>query len=361
MITEKKSNLVKIEVSPYKKSSVKIRMQVHNVVGGEARYTLDENNKKVFQYKEKEPKSMTRLPNTLVEYTAGVGKDGTLLTGLTHLVENPYSNEEFYRSGWEIILKGKDKVRLQELLEYKHNKPIGYYTNQVSDIRSSFDKENIPFYQKPESRISLKDGVTYLNLDNPNHEINYYMLKAHKMIANSFDELKLNPEATHYIVKEEEKIKRESESVRKYNKLGARLEKIFEMPEEIIINFTKALGINRPELTKESAYGLIDSHCRNKDSNFDDFMAMYDLWDDMARREVFMCHAELSDLLSNNIVSIRNNKIYWVQPITESGSGRKEHWEWKSKEDFIKNFLLDPRYNEEVAIMRNQLKHSKYN
>ena len=46
---------------------------------------------------------------------------------------NPYKDEDFYRDGWEKLLKGKAKIRRQELLEYKHNRPMGYYTNQVTN------------------------------------------------------------------------------------------------------------------------------------------------------------------------------------------------------------------------------------
>ena len=60
---------------------------------------------------------------------------------------------------------------------------MGYYTNQLFDeIRSSYEREDLPFYMRPESRVSLRDGVTYLDLSNPIHEVNYYMLRAHKII-----------------------------------------------------------------------------------------------------------------------------------------------------------------------------------
>jgi hypothetical protein len=52
------------------------------------------------------------------------------------------------------------------------------------------------------------------------------------------------------------------------------------------------------------------------------------------------------------LVSQRQNKIFWTQPANEGG--KRELWEWKSREDFIDNFLIDPRYQEEVEILRAQ-------
>jgi hypothetical protein len=350
--TRNNPNVIKIEPSPTKKPTVKVKMQTLNMAGGSPKFITDESGKKTYQMSYKDPKNLTRLPGTVVEYSASLGKNG-LNTGLDKNVDNPYSDLDFYRQGWEPILKGKKKVRLQELLEYKHNKPANYYTNQVSDIRSSYQMEEAPFYQRPESRISLRDGVTYLDLNNPIHEVNYYMLRSHKMVANSYEELKTNPDATHYIVDENEKVGRESASIRKINKVGACLEKLINMPDGTIQDFCKAMLVNKQDLNKEEAYSELDAVVKKSDERYDEFMDLYEMWDDPATREKFMAYVETAEFMSvPSLITVRNNKFFWTQPAGDGG--KRELWEWKSKEDFINSFLLDPRYQDEVEILRAQ-------
>ena len=129
-------NVIKLEPSPYKKCSIKVKMEVLNVAGGSPKYTTLANGEKKYHTKSKEPKNLTRLPGTVVEYCASLSRNG-LLTGLDEIVENPYKDLDFYKPGWENILKGNKKIRRQELLEYKHNKDRGHYTSQVSDTSAS--------------------------------------------------------------------------------------------------------------------------------------------------------------------------------------------------------------------------------
>lgn len=355
-----KKKMIKIEPNPNKRSSVKVNMQVVNMAGGSPKYTYDDNGNKKVSTKWQKPKHMTRLPGTTVHYTAALGESG-LKTGLDEIVDNPYANLSYYKPGWENILKGVNKIRLQELLEYKHNKERGYYTNQVSDIRSSYDTTNVPFYQKSESKVLLNDGVTYLNLDNPIHEANYYMLKAHKMIANSYKELEENPYATHYIVDDEEKSTREASQVRKMHKFGARLEEILELPGDTIIDFTKALGIGTDGgMSKTEAYTLLDEYVRKNNSNYKDFMSMYDLWKDVANREIFEGYVELFDLMNcPGLISSRNNKLFWSKPADPEKGGKSEPYEWKDKSAFVRNFLTAPEYQEEVDILRALYREKK--
>jgi hypothetical protein len=352
--TKNNPNIIKIEPSPSKKPTIKVKMQTINMAGGAPKFVTDENGRKSYQTSYKDPKNLTRLPGTVVEYSASLGKNG-LNTGLDKNIDNPYSDLDFYRQGWEPILKGKKKVRLQEMLEYKHNKPMGYYTNQVSDIRSSYEMEEAPFYQRSEARISLRDGVTYLDLNNPIHEANYYMLRAHKMVANSYDELKTNPDATHYIVDENERVSRESTSIRKINKVGACLEKLINMPDGTIQDFCKAMLINKFDLNKEEAYSELDTVVKKSEEKYEEFMDLYGMWDDPATREKFLAYVEAAEFMSvPGLLTVRNNKYFWTQPAGDGG--KRELWEWKSKEDFINNFLLDPRYQDELDILRAQYK-----
>jgi hypothetical protein len=216
-------------------------------------------------------------------------------------------------------LRGKKKVRLQELLEYKHNKTKGYYTNRVAGVVAS-NREDAPHYQRPESRIDLRDGVTYLDLKNQLHEVQYYMLRAHNEIANSYEEVLNNPDATHYIVDETEKSRRENKEIRKTHKFGRRIEEIMEMPDGTIQEFCKALQIPMSGLSKDEAYKEIDNYVDRSNDKYEEFMDLYELWKNPATREKFLAFAELYDLMSvPGLVSQRQNKIFWTQPANEGG------------------------------------------
>jgi hypothetical protein len=93
------ANLIKIEPSPIKKSSVKVQMKVHNIAGGAPKYTTDEKGKKRWTMKDKRPEGMGRLPGTVHYKSAALNSSGTLETGLDIAVDNPYSDEDFYRDG----------------------------------------------------------------------------------------------------------------------------------------------------------------------------------------------------------------------------------------------------------------------
>ncbi len=349
------SNLIKIEPSPLKKPSIKIKMETVSMAGGQAKTFTDSNGNKKLQKNLKDAQNIQRMPGTIVYYSAALTKNG-LNTGLNDYVDNPYKAETFYRDGWENLLKGKAKIRRQELLEYKHNKPMGFYTNQVTNsiISSTTDDSKLVFYQKPESKIMLNDGLTILDLNNPIHEVNYYMLKAHKNIASSYDELQYNPDATHYIVDELEKQKVESDSIRKYNILGARLEDIMSLPDGTIQKFCKAMMIQEKFVSKEAAYNRLNDECRKTNDKYEEFISLYDMWKDLATRERFEAYAELFDFLTTpGMITTRNNKYYWMQPASDGG--KVTPWEWNSREKFI-DFLMALENTEEAEILRMQYK-----
>jgi hypothetical protein len=178
------------------------------------------------------------------------------------------------------------------------------------------------------------------------------MLRAHKLIANSYEELKDNPKATHYIVDETEKANRNAESSRRKNKLGARLEELIELSDNTIMDFCKALGI-APGATKSDCYSDLEGWANHKTMNYDEFMDIYQMWKDVASREVYEGYVELYDFLDvPGLLTMRNNKLFWNQPGAKGG--KIESWEWKSKDHFIRSFLIAPEYQEEVEILRSQ-------
>lgn len=354
ILNNSSSSIIRIEPNPLKKSSIKIKINNISVSGGQPTYITGDNNKKIWKEKLKEAKNMSRMPGTIVEYTAAITSNG-LNTGLEEMVTNPYSSLDFYRDGWERLLKGKSQIRLQELLEYKHGKKPGYYTNQLfNKVLSTYEvDDDTPFYVKMESRVSLRDGVTYLDLNKPLDEVNYYMLRAHKMVANSYEELAYNPDATHYIVDLQEKQRLGSKEARKMNKFAARLEELFETGDDTILKMCKALDISAKGIKddKQAAYDEIDSIVKSDGTKYDEFMNMYKMWKDPAKRDIFLGYAELFDFVRTpGIISMKGNELFWYQP---TDSGRKELWTWKSKADFVENFLNAPQYQEEVDALRS--------
>jgi hypothetical protein len=355
-----RSNIVKIEPNPLRKPSVKIKMETVSMTGKDVRYTQGADGTVKVQTKTKDVESIQRIPGTTVTFCAAITKNG-LNTGLEDYVENPYVNEDgatngFYRDGWEKILKGKKKIRRQELLEYKHNKPMGYYTNQVTNtiVNSHTPDDKLVFYQRPESKVNLNDGLTILDLDNPIHEVNYYMLKAHRNVAASYDEVTHNPEAHYYIVDELEKEKIKSTNSRKFNILGAKLEELMALPEGTIQDFCKGMMIKQRSMTKDESYSKLDEVCRANSNTYDEFMALYDLWKDIPTRDKFHAYAEMFDFLTTpGILTTRNNKYFWQQPANDGG--KITPWEWSSREKFI-SFLLAPENSEEAEVMRMQYK-----
>jgi hypothetical protein len=105
---------------------------------------------------------------------------------------------------------------------------------------------------------------------------------------------------------------------------------------------------------KQSAYDEIDTMVRKSNDKFEDFMSLYDSWKNPSTRDTFLGYAELFDLLRvPGLLSMKGNQLFWYQPID---GGKKQLWEWKSKLDFVNNFLNSPAYQEEVDTLRQEFR-----
>jgi hypothetical protein len=349
-------NIIKIEPSPFKRSTVKIQRQQVSTVNGKVQFKSGKDGRQVARREWEDEKNLMQLPGTVRVYKQAITKDG-LNTGLDEAIPNPYKDEDYYKAGWEPILKGKPYVKRQHVLEYKHNWDFNYLTNKDLTSRTTNlahqQGKPLSFFQKPDSHINLKDGVTILNLDNPRDEVLYYSCLVHRNIANSYAELQNNPHATHYIVDEQQKQAREADSKRKYNRAGTILEELINLPDGTIQDFCKVLGIDRKNMSKESAYAELEDYYRRTEENFQEFNYTYDTWKDMGTRPRFRAQVELYNYLTAGIITTRNNKYYWNQPDPESS--RRIPWEWPSKDKAIE-FLLAPEYQAEVEILEELYK-----
>lgn len=75
-----------------------------------------------------------------------------------------------------------------------------------------------PFYEKMIGRMKLENKTMLLNLEEPMSYIKYKMLLNHPLVANSLSDFEngLNPQATHYIVDNEEEELKELQKASKY-------------------------------------------------------------------------------------------------------------------------------------------------
>lgn len=359
-----KNNIVKIGANPNIKPSVRIEMSSPTRdAGGNLVYIMKDGIKKL-KRESYRPDNLSRAPGASVEYTATLRKDGTLATGLDIIVDNPYDDEIFYPDMFfEKVLKGKKKAKLQHVLEYKHSVRFDYYTNRVSKMQSfsseKVRRDEVPFFQKPEARISLKDGLMTLDLSNPIKEVNYYTLKAHKKIANSLTELmEVNPFATHYIINEQEVSKIKSEKVRHKNIIGAAMQDLDSHNDESIFDMVKALEISSGLKNRDTAYEVLDKYANASDKNYEEFIKMYNMWKEPIHREKFLAYAELYLYLSTpGLIVNRGNTYHWSQP-TEY-AGKTEDFTWYSKQQVVDEFLTSPVYQDSVTVLRELYRTKK--
>lgn len=282
-------------------------------------------------------------------------------TGLNILVENPYSNEDVYHPAWgENILKGKEKVVLQHLLEYKHDKDLNYYTGKIFDRITASDKlSEAPFFATGLSSIPLNGNVTFLDLENPLHEVWYYCLRAPSMnvVANSYEELKENRGALYYIVDEEEVENAKTEKERRINMAVSALEQMYNESNDSVIKLAKCLENNDKSLTKNKAYTFLNDFFKKGEIEYNLFIRYVSLYKDAVRREEFFATAALQEYVDYNLIRVRDNKYYWLRPETDEAPA--ESFEWASKDKIVREFLMAPEYRSEVEILDSLLKQRK--
>lgn len=284
-------------------------------------------------------------------------------TGLNILVDNPYKDEDVYYPSWgETHLKGKDKALLQHILEYKHDKELHYYTGKIFDrITPSEKLSEAPFFASPASSIPLNGNVTFLDLENPTHEVWYYSLRAPSMtiVCNSYDELMNGSgrSALYYIVNEEEVENAKTEKDRQTNVAASALEKMYNESNDSVIKLAKCLENSDRALTKNKAYTFLNEFFKRGEIEYNQFSRYVSLYYDAARRQEFFAAASLQEYIDYGIMRVRENKYYWMRPETDKSPA--ESFEWATKEKVIHEFLIAPEYHDEVEIIESILK-SRY-
>jgi hypothetical protein len=355
-MSTKNKKIIRIEPSPFKNVKLKLKMTQAKV--NSAGHAIQDGQGNIVKSEVDMPNTV-QIPGTSKTITPAITSSG-LKTGLNVYVDNPYKEEENYLFDWaERVFKGKDKVLLQHVLEYKHRKPFNHYTNQLFDeIKPSTKIADFPFFMRTESKLILSGNVTFLNLDNPIDEVKYYMAKAHSDVANSYADLNNGrSNASYYMVDEVEMTEVEMSKIRKETKASAILEELLEEESDAIIKMAQALGNEDKNLKKSKAFIWLGTFYKKGESNYNAFISRYKRYKDPNTRELFYAEALLQDLLNYGIFRKRDNKYYWTKPGDDRNA--PEPFEFPSKEKVVKDFLCAPEYQEEVEMINSLLKQKK--
>jgi hypothetical protein len=333
---------VLIESNPNQKPLLGYKRVVEKGISGERDTEVDEH-------------TLTRAPGTKYTFMVApsVRLGGYLNTGLLFEVENEYKALTSYKSEeWKKILEGTERITKQTELEYKHGRPVGFYTNVINSGYTKIEDKDIPYFQRAESTLSLNDGVTVLDLTKPREEVLFYNLKAADIIANSFSEIS---STTKYFISiaDETAVAKQSKK-RKENMALGRLEEIFELKDGTVINFCKIVGgtpSSRINLTEPQAYNELDSFIKKNEIQANQFNIVYKMYD----KEIikFNVKVKLWDLLSNRIIYKKGNEFIWDAPRDEDGV-QMEKVTWDRESDVLE-YLEDPRYQKEQELLDRQL------
>lgn len=350
------NNIVTLQPNPYKSANLNIKLAKPRV--NSAGYAITNMDGRIATSDE-DVTDAVQIPGTMITLTPPLTARG-LKTGLDEMVDNPYKDLTGYSPTWgEAALKDKEKISRQTLLEYKHGRAQGYYSNQFMDTITPSDKlHEQPFFLKPEHKTILDGATIFLNLDNPMDEVKYYYLRVHPKVAKSLEELdEGRSNKLYYIVHNKEVVDLKLDKTRKMNKAAAQLEDLNSRENDSIITMALAMGYKGKQINRNTAYKFIYVEYTNDTASFAKFMKFFEMLNDAGRRHSFVAHAQVQELINYNVVRMSNNKYYWIMPDTEETV--MTTYEWSTIEDLINNFLINPASEKERDIMLSQLKGRK--
>lgn len=343
---------IRIEPNPFKQVRQKFRMKTQKINNGIP--VVNTSGKPVLT--EVEPDALYRVPGTSKRVSPGRTQKG-INTGLDKLIDNPYKELEIYTPEWEAVLKGKEKVLLQHLLEYECGYALDYLTHRIPQGPISSDKIDKKFFETPESKPRLDGNVTFLHLDNPIHKVNYYTLLAHKAVANTWEELLDggNDDAEWYIVDDEAKQLRKKSKVIIEVEGGAALNELRKSDSDAIIQCAKALDLSEASdlnMSKDKAFNAIHAYYNSNRASFDEFMKVYELWKDpVTGRGKFIAMAEIFDYLQKGLISYKNGRYTWYKTLPGEPA---ETFTFNGKTNFIVEFLLHPAMQDNVELLQEE-------
>lgn len=281
-------------------------------------------------------------------------KTGKLLTGLADYVNNPYFESKRSLPHEFEYVRELSEITLQELLEIKHQRPKGYYTDRAWREGDGLNDTDLTFFQK--FKVVLNDGSTLFDLSKPTEELMYHVAKASPLVAASKkpQDKALKPKADYYIADFNESELEKFSKRKEYNKAVAKLDdnKFTTSYKKKVV---KALDLAKGDLesvSDEKVYLLLDNYLqealqtKDKETNLSNFNKMYALTTSKEGRDELEARVFLSDLITYRIISHARGTYTWLAKQMEIGQRKAEAIDW----------LTDPRKQPEHNELEKQLK-----
>lgn len=355
--------IIRIEPTPFATLNLKVKMAKNKVDKlGQPLKTQNRDGSYRVSKELVDTANLVQYPGTIKYLRAAACKDG-LATGLNVVVDNPYKDLDYYTTDWgERVLKGKPKVLLQHILEYKHGVKLGHYTNALTDkVYTKQELNDAPFFHTGKAKLPLYGNVFFLNLGNPFHELMYYVAKANLIVANSFEELQngLNRDALYYIVDEEEAANVKTVKNKKVNEAIAIIEKLEKKSGELV-RFAKALGVTDPISNDKQAYEVLERYFRKDTISYENFMFVWRLYKTPINKDQFEAAVLLYDAIQAGVITHQNGMYYWQKPSTENTSS--ELLRFMSKDKIISELFINPAASDDLEVITLLVKdYQKYN
>lgn len=279
-------------------------------------------------------------------------KTGALLTGLDKVVKNPFFQTEKDLPTEFDYIKKQETATLQEILEIKHGKSKGYYTNKPWRTYDGYKPEKLTFFQT--FKYSLNDGSTILDLANPIEEVAYYMLKASPKVAesNKPEDRHKKPKADFYIADVNESIQEKFSKKKLYGEATVKLNDS-KLTPSYQRKLCKVLGLVKGDATTisdEQIYLILDTYLeegfKSKEENLNKFLESYALTQSAEGRNEIEAMVLLEDLVNYRIVTDSRGTYTWISKQIVLGQRKAE----------AIDFLLDPKKQPERDELEKQLK-----
>lgn len=305
----------------------------------------------------------TRAPGTSVRICANpsMSRHGNLNHGMDYEIPNPYKDYDLFTDPkFEAALKGREKAKVQHILEFKWGKQFNYLTNQFVDPTEVSDTKEIPVLMKGDYTLELSDGATILDTDTEFGEIMSYIIRANSLIANSYEER--NSTTPFYIAHEAEEAKVKQQREAMSDRSLAKLVDLFDNNKEELGKFCKALDIPKRATTAEAAYNELKNYIKRSVDNAKLFVSLYTMWSEPATKNEFQARVLLYDARYHGIILKDGATYTWQRPKSEDGTPQKPMEFTKyTGENSIIEFLSHPKFgNEQNELLEQVTRATQY-
>lgn len=333
-------------------SKVFIKMVPHKSAQNKRPFVTDKRGEKVNTKESSAVKGIGKNGTGIFRFCVGQLKGGNLNTGFEKTIENPWfgKKSQSLPTIWQNKkLETREEITRQEYFEIKLGFEPGYLTSIAKKV---FDNKPTPWIQ---SWWKDFEEMTILDLDNPEDELTFWLLKqAHPdKCANSWSER--TPFSRLYIsqINEDEvKVTKRTEI------LESTIVKISALKNEHIESDIRKvatiLNIIRGEVSiekiKNSLSDYIMKRQSNQDENIKKFNKLYDEMQDVKGRETFEARYLLQECINNRVVSDYKGKYIW-----SSKKGQSVELLGKSYQEAI-NTLIDVDWRHYREELEEELK-----